>query len=241
MSPRLRLLLSGTVAIGVTFVAARLLGAGLHLDVLFPAVAMLVLAAKLLIALNGIDRLHPHTRLGPANLVTLGRAALVALMAALIREAPSAAVAWLAIGLGTLAALLDGADGQLARRTGLASAFGARFDMETDAFFILVLSALVWVSGKAGAWILLAGSLRYLFVAAGWLLPWMRAPLTPTRRGKTMAVAQMVGLLVALGPIVPTPWGTWAAGLTLAGLAWSFGLDVRRLWRGRALPDATAR
>ena len=239
MSPRAQLLLSGVAAIGLTFVAARGLGLFLGLDVLFPAVAMLVLAAKVLIALQSVDQRHPHARLGPANLVTLGRAALVALMAALIREVPSSAVAWTAIGLGTTAAVLDGADGQLARRTGLASDFGARFDMETDAFFILVLSALVWVSGAAGPWILLAGSLRYLFVAAGWLLPWMRAPLTPTRRGKTMAVVQMVGLLVALGPFVPAPLGTWAAGLTLLGLAWSFGLDVRRLWRGRCLPLPT--
>jgi hypothetical protein len=69
----------------------------------------------------------------------------------------------------------------------------------------------------------------------------MRAPLTPSMRDKTMAVVQMVGLLVALGPIIPAPLNTWAAGVTLAGLTWSFGLDVRRLWRGRGLPPATAR
>ena len=34
------------------------------------------------------------------------------------------------------------------------SSFGARFDMETDAAFILILSVLVWQHGKAGAWVL---------------------------------------------------------------------------------------
>jgi phosphatidylglycerophosphate synthase len=38
---------------------------------------------------------------------------------------------------------LDGLDGWLARRFGLASAYGARFDMEVDGFLILVLALLV--------------------------------------------------------------------------------------------------
>jgi len=241
MSPRSQLLLTGFLAIAVLAAVARMAVPVLGLDVLFPAVAILVLAAKLVIALNSIDASHPHPTLGPANVVTLARASLVALLAALIREVPSASLAWTAIGLGTLTACLDGLDGYLARRTRMTSAFGARFDMETDAFFILVLSALVWRSGVAGPWILGAGAWRYLFVAAGWVLPWMRAPLTPTLRGRMMAVVQMVGLLVALGPIIPAPLNTAAAGLTLAGLTWSFALDVRRLWRGRGLPPVTAR
>lgn len=240
MSPRSQLLLAGLVALAALVGGARLLVSFAGFDVLLPAVAGLVLAAKLLIALNSIGARHPHPTLGPANVVTLVRAALVALLAALIRDVPSPLWAWVAIGLGTVTACLDGVDGYLARRTRLTSDFGARFDMETDAFFILALSALVWRSGVAGAWILAAGALRYLFVAAGWVLPWMRAPLSPTLRGKTMAVVQMVGLLVALGPIIPAPLNTWAAGLTLAGLTWSFGLDVRRLWRGRGLAPVTA-
>ncbi|MGE0394952.1 MAG: CDP-alcohol phosphatidyltransferase family protein [Vicinamibacterales bacterium] len=241
MSPRAQLLVAGLVALALVAAGARALTAPLGLDAGFPAFAALVLAVKVGVALNSVDALHPHPRLGPANVVTLARAAMVALLAALVREWPSDLWAWTAIVLGTAAACLDGVDGYLARRSGLASAFGARFDMETDALFILVLSALVWRSGVAGAWILAAGALRYLFVAAGWVLPWMRAPLTPTWRGKTMAVVQMVGLLVALGPIIPAPLGTLGAGLTLAGLTWSFGLDVLRLWRGRFLPAATAR
>lgn len=241
MPVRLRLLAAGLVAIGLLFVTTRVLGAVFGLSLLFPAVAMLVLAVKLVLAMNAIDAGHPHPRLGGANVVTLLRAALVALIAALIREVPSEAVAWTGVAAGTAVAFLDGADGYLARRSGLASGFGARFDMETDAFFILVLSALVWSNGKAGPWVLAAGSLRYLFVAAGWVLPWMRASLLPTRRGRLMAVLQMAGLLVALGPIVALPVSAWVAGVTLAGLVWSFGADVGRLWRGRALPLATAR
>ena len=68
--------------------------------------------------------------------------------------------------VATLTALLDAVDGALARRSGLASDFGARFDMETDAAFTLVLCALVLQAGQAGPWVLAAGLMRYAFVAA---------------------------------------------------------------------------
>ena len=70
---------------------------------------------------------------------------------------------------------LNGADGWVARRTRTASAFGARFDMETDALLILVLSALVWRMEKAGAWVIASGLMRYAFVAAAIAWPWMRS------------------------------------------------------------------
>ena len=44
---------------------------------------------------------------------------------------------------------LDGVDGWLARRRGMSSAFGARFDMEIDALLVQVLAILVWRYGKA--------------------------------------------------------------------------------------------
>ena len=48
-------------------------------------------------------------------------------------------------------------DGPAARRSGIASRFGARFDMETDALMILVLAVLAWRWDRAGAWVLLPG------------------------------------------------------------------------------------
>ncbi len=73
------------------------------------------------------------------------------------RRRAAAALGWMLVGLGVVAVALDGVDGVLARSRNEASAFGARFDMETDALLILVLAALVWQHGKAGAWILAAG------------------------------------------------------------------------------------
>jgi phosphatidylglycerophosphate synthase len=127
--------------------------------------------------------------------------------------------------------VLDGLDGSLARFTRMPSAYGARFDMETDAAFILVLSALVWRHEKAGAWVLWCGLMRYGFVAAGWMLPWLAAPLRATRRGRIVALGQLLGLGVALAPVVPWPASAAVAGVTLAVLAWSFAIDVAWLWR----------
>ena len=174
---------------------------------------------------------HPYPRFGPANGVTAIRAMMSALVAGLIGDPATPGVLWSAIGLTALMAALDGLDGWLARRTRMASVFGARFDMETDALLILVLSVLVWQHGKAGVWVLLCGLMRYGFVAAGWLLPWLAGPLRPTRRGRTVAVGQLFGLSVALAPSVPAPLSAFAAAITLAALGWSFAIDVRWLSR----------
>ena len=119
-------------------------------------------------------------KFGPADQITLVRAVLVAALAGLVARPATPAVAWSVVFIAIVALLLDGVDGWVARRTATASAFGTRFDMETDAALILVLAVLVWQYGKAGPWVLAAGLLRYIFVAAGWVWPWMRRPLTPT-------------------------------------------------------------
>jgi phosphatidylglycerophosphate synthase len=122
--------------------------------------------------------------------------------------------------------VLDGVDGQVARRTRSATAFGARFDMELDSLLMLVLAALVWRSGQVGPWVLLLGLPRYLFVAAGRLRPWLRAPLPERVRRKAGCVIQGIALLVCLGPIVPSGLATVVAALTLALLVSSFAVDV---------------
>jgi len=196
-----------------------------------PLVALAVFLGAVVIVVRGAAAHHPFPRFGPANWVTTLRLALTCALGGFLAGPFTATAAWIAIGLTTAAGLLDGLDGRLARRTRLSSAFGARFDMETDALLILVLSALVWLHGKAGAWVLLCGLMRYAFVAAGWCWPRLRRPLRSTMRGKTVAALQFVGLAVALGPIVAAPLSTAVAAATLAALTWSFALDVAWLAR----------
>ena len=196
----------------------------------YPYKAAAIFAALIAVVLRFIGD-HPFNRLGPANRLTIGRAMLVALAAALAGEPDTSALAWAAVAAAAASVLLDGADGWLARRTGMASTFGGRFDVETDALLIVALSVLVWQHHKAGAWVLGCGLMRYAFVAGGRLLPWLAAPLTPTPRGRIVAVTQVVGLGATLAPVVTSPGSDLIALATLSALTWSFALDVRRLWR----------
>jgi hypothetical protein len=51
-------------------------------------------------------------------------------------------------------------------------------------------------------------------------------------RAKTVAVVQMVALIVAIGPIIPRWLSATGTAGALALLCWSFAIDVGRLWRG---------
>ncbi|MDX6553685.1 MAG: hypothetical protein QOH74_2173 [Gaiellales bacterium] len=180
---------------------------------------------------------HRSERLGPAGWVTLARASLAVGVAALTADSlpeHDAPVATL-VALATLALALDFVDGRVARRTGTASALGARLDGEVDAFLILVLS--VYVAPSAGVWVLAIGGARYAFLAAEWLFEWMRAPLPRRDWRKVVAATQGIALTVAAAGVLPP--GLTRAGLVLAlgVLAESFGRDVLWLWRHRNVPD----
>ena len=136
-----------------------------------------------------------------------------------------------AASVALIATLLDGVDGWLARRTKMASTFGARFDVEVDALLILVLAILLWLDGKAGAWVLMSGLLRYAFVASGWIWPWMNGPLAPTLRAKVICVVQLGALMLAMLPSVRPPASGIIAAIGLAALIYSFAVDVGRLWK----------
>jgi phosphatidylglycerophosphate synthase len=192
---------------------------------------LLFFGAAALLVLGRVGVHHPFPRFGAANFVTMLRVSLVAGVAGLIGEPPSPRIAWLAIGGVVVVAVLDGVDGWLARRNGGTSSFGARFDMETDAALILILALLVWLHGKAGAWVIVCGLMRYGFVATGFVLPWMAGPLRSTMRGKSVAVGQLIGLGAALLPVVTVPISTTIAAVTLATLAWSFAVDIAWLKR----------
>lgn len=175
-----------------------------------------------------------HEPFGPANGVTLARTTLVGGVTALVadslvsRPPPVPAL----VALATVALILDAVDGRVARRTGTESPFGARFDMEVDAFLILVLS--VHAAGSLGAWTPAVGAMRYVFVAAARVLPWLRRPLPPSTARKTVAALQGIVLAVVCAGVLPRPFARAAVLAALALLVWSFARDVGWLWRAAA-------
>ena len=188
-------------------------------------------------------RMPPHALgFGYANGVTAIRAAMVSYVGATVLFGDSfgadTRLSWALVLLVAVALALDGVDGFLARRLAQTSAFGARFDMEIDAFLILVLS--VFVAGTFGWWTVAIGAFRYLFVAASWLAPWLTAPLPPKFSRKTVAATQGVVLVVATAHILPDVIAFAGLAVALVSLTWSFARDIAWLWRSEQLRRAAA-
>src|ERR1700761_6657018 len=171
----------------------------------------------------------------PADWITLTRMVLIAGVTGLVADSFSRPLAVTAlVTLSAVALALDAVDGQVARRTGTATPLGARFDGETDAFLILVLS--IYVSQDYGAWVLAIGAARYVFLLAGWLIPWLRAPLAPRFWRKGVAAVQGIALTVAASGVTSRLAGMIAVAVALLLLAESFGRDTVWLYRAGAGP-----
>ncbi|WP_148254472.1 CDP-alcohol phosphatidyltransferase family protein [Aidingimonas lacisalsi] len=173
-----------------------------------------------------------HSNFGWANRITLFRGVLIAIFTGLLWvPALLARHADLVLGVTLVALLLDGLDGWVARRTATTTAFGARFDMELDAFFILMLCVAAILLDKVAPWVLAIGALRYVFVAAGSLWPWLSVGLPVSRRRKVICVWQVVTLLAILLPSISATAATGLAAVSLLSLAVSFLTDAIWLYR----------
>jgi phosphatidylglycerophosphate synthase len=185
---------------------------------------------------RGLARYHAD-RLGPADWVTLARATLTGGVAAITADSYGRpAPVTMLVALAVVALILDVVDGWVARHTGTESTLGGLFDGESDAFLILVLS--VYVARSAGGWVLAMGAVRYAFLAAGWLLPWMRATLPPRYWRKVVAGTAGVALTFAVADVSAWFLTNTVLGISLALLAESFGRDVGWLWRRRDVERA---
>lgn len=202
----------------------------------FAVVAYLVVSNALLV--RGLQRRRSE-RFGPANVVTSMRSVLVGVVTGLVVASFTAPIpVVLLVGLVVPALALDAVDGWVARRTGSTSELGARFDMEVDAFLLLVLS--VYVAPGLGVWVLAIGALRYAFVVAGWMLPWMRATLPFRYWRKVVTAYAGVALAVAASGLLPGIDTLLVAGALLLLLE-SFTRDTVWLVRHRqAAPAAPA-
>jgi phosphatidylglycerophosphate synthase len=206
-------------------------------------IGLALFAGMLLVVERGLAAHHPHPRLGVANRITLVRAAIACVIAARALEpAPlGAPERWLLAAIAGAALMLDGADGWAARRQGLASDFGARFDMEVDAFAIFVLSVTVARAHAVAYWVLAIGAMRYLCLAAALGFPALRRPL-PSRpvadkRRKTIAVVQSVALTIALVPAISPGWAAVLCAAALGLLAYSFIADIVMLLSGGSIGE----
>jgi phosphatidylglycerophosphate synthase len=169
---------------------------------------------------------------GLANQITLARTGLVCLAGSALLG--GVGVSWSLAGVIALALALDAVDGWFARRLGLASRFGARFDLEIDALMILILSVLAWQTGRADAWVLAIGGMRYAFVMLGIIWPAARRPLPPSFRRKAVCAVLGALLLICLLPPTPVWLAHGVAALALTSQLASFAIDLAWLRRRAA-------
>lgn len=170
------------------------------------------------------------SRLGVANAITALRAGLIAALALL---GPADLVPW-GGALLLLVFGLDGLDGWWARRTRTASAFGAAFDQEADAFLVAMTSATLVHAGLGPSWVLLTGAIRYgyVLVVHGLRLRGEAPRSTIARYVFGMVVSSMSAVMLWPGPVTRTALVV-ASGLLL----WSFGRSLWWSWRGPAAGD----
>jgi phosphatidylglycerophosphate synthase len=212
-------------ALGVVVFALTLPGAAPA--TITTAVAFYVAAA----AVTGwfLKRDYPYYRLGLCNTVTLGRLVLVcALLVPLIAGSESS---WTFFAIATLALSLDGIDGWLARRQGLESAFGARFDVEIDSLLALVLALNAAFNTDTALAVLLLGVPRYAFLIAAVVLPWMRGALPERFSRKAVCVVQLATLIAMQAPILPPEMAAFLLPVAAIAVIWSFTIDIAFLWQ----------
>jgi phosphatidylglycerophosphate synthase len=90
-------------------------------------------------------------------------------------------------------------DGRLARKYGQ-TVFGGLLDMEADAFLILAVGAFATTDPLLGAWTLIPGMLRYVWVLLTFHLPTQEAVRLGGGRAK---ILYATGLITLLGCALP--------------------------------------
>lgn len=211
---------AGLAAFALTWATALLLGH--QQPLLAPALFLPAFAAVAWLT----QRHYPHVRFGAANTITLLRVSLTVALLVSVWIGP--VTGWTVAGVAAVALALDGVDGWLARRQGLTSGFGARFDMEVDAALALILALHALRGDPVGPEIMVLGVMRYLFIGTACLQPWLAAPLYPSWRRKAICVLQIATLIALQPPIIPDGVGIILARIAAAALIWSFLRDI--LW-----------
>ncbi len=173
---------------------------------------------------------------GLANIVTLCRGLLYAVVAGFVFVPQGTALAWvpaLCYGTGTL---LDRLDGLVARTVGEETTLGESLDMAFDTFGFVAapLVAVLW--GLLPVWYLALSAARYAFLLG---LSWRRFTGRPvydlpdSNLGRYLAGVQMVFVTIALVPPAPTDlvWTVAPAVLvpSLAVFARDFLVASKRL------------
>lgn len=157
-----------------------------------------------------------------ANLVTIGRIALVPFFAAALLVDDGQSVVWrlIAAAVFVLAALTDKVDGYLARRHNLVTDLGAILDPIADKLLIGTALVILSMFGELPWWVTAVIVARELGITLlRFVLLRRQMSLPVSRGGKLKTVLQSVAISIYLLPLDELPsWAQVVAG-TAMGLA----------------------
>jgi CDP-diacylglycerol--glycerol-3-phosphate 3-phosphatidyltransferase len=219
-----RTTITGALALGAAAVALAL-----ALDRAAPHAAAGFLAGALAVWFGLARALHTRLALnvlverpdallpsfGGATTLTLFRGLLISVVGGFVLLPPRPLYLWIAGPVYAIAAILDGCDGALARRTGRATRLGAALDVTTDAVGLLVAPLVAVRGDRLPPWYLLLALAYPLFRAGLWLrarlgLATHPERLRPDPRARFFAGVQMACVATALHPVLPR-WFLWPA------------------------------
>jgi CDP-diacylglycerol--glycerol-3-phosphate 3-phosphatidyltransferase len=235
---RLGLPLLGAVALALLLYVA-LPATDLDYVIVHPAIlAGLSWGALLFYVANAVETAGRPA--GLANLVTMLRGALYAVVSGFVVVSPTSVLAWIpAVAYGT-GATLDKLDGTLARTVGRETAVGERLDMAFDTFGFVAAPLLAVVWGQLPVWYLSLSATRYVYRAGTGYRRRQGRPvydLPDDDLSKYLAGVQMAFLTAALAPFAPTGIVFAVAPLVLAPSLAVFARDflvvTGRLGRSR--------
>lgn len=162
---------------------------------------------------------------GPANWVTALRFIIVSYVMLFFSVIPQALI----ISLLCIAVLMDVFDGFIARHTNSESDFGALFDMEVDAFYVLAMGLYFWFTTDFGWWLLIPGAIRYvyeivriLFVGEGFV---------PKRQALAVFLAGFNFILLLIALVLPSDTALLVLLISLTVVCVSFGRSFFDMFR----------
>lgn len=185
------------------------------------ACALVAFAARIA---NSRGTFTPGGRFGIANSLTLVRILSISSIGLIMPRVPAVAF----VGIIALLFAADGIDGWIARSRNTVSSFGQTFDMEADAYLVMLLCVLLTTHNVAGYWVLIAGLWRYSYAAFIAVVP-ARGEMPRSRLARFGHGILMVSLILAFLPVPALPLVAAViavATVTLSyarSLAWSFG------------------
>ena len=177
------------------------------------------------------------TRVHPNHVTTVGTA--VGLSAAALYASGVPALVNLGAGVWVLSAVLDHADGELARMAGKSTAWGAAYDRASDLLVRLALFTAMGVGLRDGA-LGLAAPLCGLAAGVAFVAIFTLRGAIIRRRGRDAVAQPTVGgfeiedVLYLIAPL------TWLGGLEPFLVAAGIGAPLYALWAARSYRLATA-